>query len=360
MAKTSINIQPVKGGSEQHNHRAKELDYVRPELSIKNESWISESISDRLKFIKKNTKEKTGRSLQSKATPIREGVIVISEKITLKDLQKFAQKAEDKFGIKAIQIYTHKDEGHYKDQEKKEWKPNLHAHIVFDWTNHETGKSIKLNRQDLAQMQTLLADTLDMDRGVSSDKVHIQSQQFKNEAELRRLQELLLEKEENVHKAKEELKNVKLKANTGKTIDRAVGKLYELLGGTKGEKKIIELEKNNLKLNQELQGANKTISNLSEELKVTKQEVSKVVEENHTYLNALRDLRVKLNSSLEETEKQTIVVFKDLTKMFSEGLNVEPFNNTHIARIFNTGKKLSQEQEHKEQESQNKRRGRSI
>ena len=95
-------------------------------------------------------------------------------------------------------------------------------------------------------------------------------------------------------------------------------------------------------------------------MKVTKQEVSKVVEENHTYLNALRDLRVKLNSSLEETEKQTIVVFKDLTKMFSEGLNVEPFNNTHIARIFNTGKKLNQEQEHKEQESQNKRRGRSI
>ena len=360
MAKTSINIQPVKGGSEQHNQRAKELDYVRPELSIKNESWISESISDRLNFIKENTKEKTGRSLQSKATPIREGVIVISERTTLKDLQKFAQKAEEKFGIKAIQIYTHKDEGHYKDQEKKEWKPNLHAHIVFDWTNHETGKSIKLNRQDMAQMQTLLADTLDMDRGVSSDKVHIQSQQFKNEAELRRLQELLLEKEENVRKAKEELKNVNLKANTGKTIDRAVGKVYELLGGTKGEKKIIELEKNNLKLNQELQGANKTITNLSQELKLTKQEIFKVEEENHTYLSRLRNLRVKLDNSLEETKELSIVVYKDLKKLFGAGLDVKPFNNTHIARIFQTGKKLNQEQDQKEQESQSKRKGRSI
>ena len=105
--------------------------------------------NNRLNFIKENTKEKTGRSLQSKATPIREGVIVISEETTLKDLHKFAQKAEEKFGIKAIQIYTHKDEGHFKDQEKKEWKPNLHAHIVFDWTNHKTGKSIKLDRKSV-------------------------------------------------------------------------------------------------------------------------------------------------------------------------------------------------------------------
>lgn len=57
----------------------------------------------------------------------------------------------------------------------------------------------------MAQMQTLLAETLDMDRGGSSDKVHIQSQQFKNEAELRRLQELLFRSEENIRKAKKEL-----------------------------------------------------------------------------------------------------------------------------------------------------------
>lgn len=360
MAKTSINIQPVKGGSEQHNHRAKELDYVRPELSIKNESWISESISDRLKFIKKNTKEKTGRSLQSKATPIREGVIVISEETTLKDLHKFAQKAEEKFGIKAIQIYTHKDEGHFKDQEKKEWKPNLHAHIVFDWTNHKTGKSIKLNRQDLAQMQTLLANTLEMDRGISSDKVHVEAQQFKNEAELRRLAELLLEKEENVRKAQEELKNVKLRANAGKTIARAVSKVYELLGATKGEKRIIELEKDNLKLNKELQGTTKIIGNLSKELKETKQETYKLIEENYTYLNRVKSLKGKLDSSLGETKAQAIVVYKDLMKMFKEGLDINPFNNTDIAKIFNTGKKLNQEQEQKEEQSQSKKRGRSI
>ena len=170
----------------------------------------------------------------------------------------------------------------------------------------------------------------------------------------------MLEKEENVRKAKEELKNVNLKANTGKTIDRAVGKVYELLGGTKGEKKIIELEKNNLKLNQELQGANKTITNLSQELKLTKQEIFKVEEENHTYLSRLRNLRVKLDNSLEETKELSIVVYKDLKKLFGAGLDVKPFNNTHIARIFQTGKKLNQEQDQKEQESQSKRKGRSI
>lgn len=66
---------------------------------------------------------------RKKATPIREGVIVISKSTTMDQLQEFAQKAEQKFGIKAIQIHMHKDEGH---QGSQEWKPNLHAHIVFD------------------------------------------------------------------------------------------------------------------------------------------------------------------------------------------------------------------------------------
>jgi hypothetical protein len=29
---TSVNVQPVKGGSEEHNKREKQLDYVRKDL----------------------------------------------------------------------------------------------------------------------------------------------------------------------------------------------------------------------------------------------------------------------------------------------------------------------------------------
>ena len=168
MAATSINIQPIKSGSELHNTRAKELDYVRSELSHLNESWQIDSVQNRLELIKEKVKSGTGRSLQKKATPIREGVIVINKHTTMDQLQDFAQKAEQKFGIKAIQIHMHKDEGH---QGSQEWKPNLHAHIVFDWTQ-DNGESCKLNRQHMAELQTLLSQSLKMERGQSSDLRH--------------------------------------------------------------------------------------------------------------------------------------------------------------------------------------------
>ena len=71
----------------------------------------------------------------------------------------------------------------------KEWKPNLHAHIVFDWTQNN-GKSIKLNRQDMAKMQTMLAESLGMQRGKSSDREHLNAIQFKAEQEVAKIQKL--------------------------------------------------------------------------------------------------------------------------------------------------------------------------
>ena len=44
MGATSIHVQAVKPGSEIHNFREKELDYVRPELSHLNESWVGDSM----------------------------------------------------------------------------------------------------------------------------------------------------------------------------------------------------------------------------------------------------------------------------------------------------------------------------
>ena len=51
----------------------------------------------------------------------------------------------------------------------KWFKPNYHAHIVFDWMNHDTGKSRKLNDEDMAAMQTLASDILMMERGQSKN-----------------------------------------------------------------------------------------------------------------------------------------------------------------------------------------------
>lgn len=186
MGKSSINIQPAKGGSEIHNQRQKELDYVRPELSHLNSSYQVKSIGDARREINDLYFSKIGQKMQSTATPIREGVLLVDDGHTISDLQRVAQAIEKEFGIKAIQGYIHKDEGHLTPDHQ--WKPNLHAHLVFDWQDKATGKSIKLNRQDMSKLQTLVANELGLERGHSSSKEHLQSLQFKNQAEEKRLE----------------------------------------------------------------------------------------------------------------------------------------------------------------------------
>lgn len=216
MSKTSIHIEPCKiGSSEQHNQRLKHLDYVRPDLSHQNERWVGVAdLPAHLDNLKTLVKDKTGRSMQAKATPIREGVIVIKQDTTIAQLRGLADAIEQRWGIKTLQIYTHKDEGHTDSDGS--WKPNLHAHIVFDWVNHDTGKSIKLSKQDMAEMQTMVADCLDMVRGESSDITHLGAIQYKTQAEeqrLRTLKEKTMKEEQAREQAQAKAKEVEQKAS---------------------------------------------------------------------------------------------------------------------------------------------------
>ena len=258
MAQTSINIQPVKGGSEQHNKREKKLDYVREDLSHLNEYWEQESQAERLEFVKANAKAKTGRKMQDKATPIREAVVVIKDDTTMADMQRLSAAYKERFGIDAFQIAIHKDEGHHK---AKEWKPNLHAHIVFDWTDHQTGKSIKLNREDMAEMQTITARVLQMERGVSSDKQHLSAVQFKNQQEELRQQELKAATEQlQVGKARKEaaIEAAKSVSEGVKSIfgvsakEKEINELKEALSGQKKdfERKATNLQKEKAEVEQ--------------------------------------------------------------------------------------------------------------
>ena len=166
-------------------------------------------------------KEKTGRAMQEKererkgkngkiikvagCSPIREGVLLIKPDTTLADVKKFGEECQRRWGIAPLQIFLHKDEGHWlsgqPDMEDKEsfkvgekwFKPNYHAHIVFDWMNHDTGKSQKLNDNDMMEMQTLASDILSMKRGQSktvTGKEHLERNDFiieKQKEEMNRL-----------------------------------------------------------------------------------------------------------------------------------------------------------------------------
>ncbi|KAA6436817.1 Mobilization protein [Dyadobacter flavalbus] len=178
MGKSSIHIMPVKSGSESHNQRLQNLNYVREDLSHLNSSFILAPIAETRKDIETRYQESTGQKMQAKQTPIREGVLLIDEKHSVDDLKRVAVKLEERFGIRTIQAYAHKDEGHW-NKETGIWKPNHHAHMVFDWTDKDTGKSLKLKREDLAEVQTLVAETLGLERGHASTKKHIESREYK-------------------------------------------------------------------------------------------------------------------------------------------------------------------------------------
>ena len=275
MQATSINVQAVKGGSEQHNQRLKELDYVRSELSHLNEYWESDTQSSRLSQIKERYHESTGQRMQSKATPIREGVVVVHQGTTMEDLKRLSKSYEERFGIKVFQIALHKDEGY---MHAKEWTPNLHAHLVFDWTD-EKGKTIKLNRADMVAMQTLTAEVLGMDRGVASDKKHLSSLQFKVDAEQKKLgdvenlRERINDALETPIKPIEEL----IDANTTKSLFGGKKTNYEAvieqIKQQEQAKEIVKVSENASKdakiksLEQELQRANKALESKNNQLK---------------------------------------------------------------------------------------------
>ena len=232
-AKASIHIKPCNiAQSEAHNRRdndyLKALDpkkiYIRTDLTHKNESYVSpimngKTLQEYYVSEKAVVKELTGRAMQEKdveytdkngkkrvrhgSSPLREGVVIVKENTTMDDLMKFTDAVQERWGIRAIQIHIHRDEGHYEDSEEKTgWKPNYHAHIVWDWINPFTGKSYKLSKTDMSKMQDLLAEILKMQRG-----------QKKSETGLEHL-----ERNEFIQK-KQEAKNQALKEETDKLAD---------------------------------------------------------------------------------------------------------------------------------------------
>ena len=297
---TSIHVQPVKGGSEQHNKREKELDYVRHDLSNLNEYWEKDTQTDRLASIKAKYLKSTGQKMQTKATPIREAVVVIKPETTMEDLKRLSDAYRQRFGIDTFQIAIHKDEGYPKG----EWKPNLHAHLVFDWTNQETGKSIKLNRQDMVEMQTITAEILQMDRGVSSDKQHLTAQQYKSFAEEAKLKQLEEEKARKEKQMKDELERFKVaKARkeaaieTAKTLSEGVKGIF---GQSSKDKEIKALRKQindlqQLQINSKAQSI-QTIGQIQ-------QEAQKAVNaKEREYSAALADARRQRDEAYKQTK----------------------------------------------------------
>ena len=343
--KSSIHIKPCNTkSSEAHNRRTAEYMrnigeskiYIVPELSADNEQWMnpdfgSPDLQTHYDNIKRMVKEKTGRAMQEKererkgkngkiikvagCSPIREGVLLIKPDTTLADVKKFGEDCQRRWGITPLQIFLHKDEGHWlngqPEAEDKEsfqvgnrwFKPNYHAHIVFDWMNHDTGKSRKLNDEDMATMQTLASDILLMERGQAkavTGKEHLERNDFiikKQKAELQRIEETKRHKKQQVSLAEQELKQVKAEIRSDKLKSAATDvatAITSSVGSLFGSGKLKELEHNIEQLHQEITKRDKA----TDELKIQMQQM----QEQHG--RQIRNLQGIHNKELEAKDKE--------------------------------------------------------
>ena len=356
--KSSIHIKPCNTkSSEAHNRRTAEYMrnigesriYIVPELSADNEQWVNPdfgnpNLQTHYANIKQMVKEKTGRAMQEKererkgkngkvikvagCSPIREGVLLIKPDTTLADVKKFGEECQRRWGITPLQIFLHKDEGHWlsgqPDAEDKEsfqvgerwFKPNYHAHIVFDWMNHDTGKSQKLNDNDMMEMQTLASDILFMQRGQSKSetgKEHLERNDFiieKQRAELQRIDETKRQKEQQVSLAEQELRQVKSEIRTDKLKSVATDAATAIASGVGslfGSGKLKELERTNEDLHQEIAKRDKGIDNLKNQMQQMKEQYSKQI----------RNLQVIHNQEFEAKNKEISRLNTILEKAFN-------------------------------------------
>ena len=141
--------------------------------------------------------------------------------------------------------------------------------------NHDTGKSRKLNGEDMTEMQNLASDILLMERGQSkavTGKEHLERNDFiieKQKAELQRIEAAKRHKEQQVNLAEQELRQVKSEIRTGKLKGAATDAATVIVSGVGslfGSGKMKKLELSNEELRQEIAKRDKGIDDLKAQM----------------------------------------------------------------------------------------------
>ena len=184
MAKSSINFQKSKGHSYDHNFRKDEPNYLlKPADRLENFYWQNE----------KSAREIFDEELKSYGTKKGkrptfenshwEAVLNLNKNHTLEDVRKLAEYIEQKFNITCATIAVHRDEGHYKNDKPQH---NFHAHITFVTVKdgQQNWRKEKIKPADLRELQTAVAEMLQMERGQeNSEAERLSHKQYKKAAQ---------------------------------------------------------------------------------------------------------------------------------------------------------------------------------
>lgn len=168
--KSSIHIKPrsiIKAVL--HNARVFDLDYAIRDKSenenkiLKSEEYLKSLLSKiKLDYQKHSYR---GRKLPKNSTPIREGAVNLEAHHTMENLKDMSEKIAKKMGVEILSLSIHNDEGHINSEGEE--VINHHAHILFNYYNFDTHKIVHHQSNLMSQIQTMVAEELGMERGIS-------------------------------------------------------------------------------------------------------------------------------------------------------------------------------------------------
>ena len=295
--KTGIKFKGCNvGTAEAHNRRDRAYceavarkfghTYFWDEYRHLNRSWRNPSydkpLPELFEEMKVLVKQKTGRSMQCKpvittdrktgkkrersgCSAIREGCPPIKPDTRIEDFEPFVRWLEV-YGISVISIDLHHDEGH-ADPDTDDLKPNHHAHIIVDWLDHSTGKTVKIDKEVCKEMQTVLAESLGMERGTPKEDTGIEGLsaiEYKEKMATAHIRQLKQEQEElesrnaeliNEQENKEtEIAELEVRRiEKQKALDAESGSaLKSGLANIFGKGKYAEIERENTRLQSEI------------------------------------------------------------------------------------------------------------
>ncbi|MDE7346849.1 MAG: DUF4407 domain-containing protein, partial [Muribaculaceae bacterium] len=262
--------------------------YFWDEYRHLNQSWRNPSydkpLPELLEDMKALVKQKTGRAMQCKpvettdrktgkkkarsgCSAIREGCPPIKPDTRIEDFEPFV-KWLNGYGISVISIDLHHDEGHADTDDLKQ---NHHAHIIVDWLNHETGKTVKIDSNVCKEMQTVLAESLGMERGTPKEDTGIEGLsaiEYKEKMATAHVRQLKQEQQELENRKSELLKEQATKETEiaelevrriekQKALDAESGSaLKSGLANIFGKGKYAEIHRENVRLQSEIETAN--------------------------------------------------------------------------------------------------------
>lgn len=120
------------------------------------EFWQCDTSDDRYDTIMKDIVKVTGLSASKNMKPIREGVFLVNDDTTIDDLRKLAELIRKQYKIDCFQIAIE--------------RPSNTVHMLFDFNDRETAKSIVLNRSQHIALSAMILRCLHLPRPECSEQ----------------------------------------------------------------------------------------------------------------------------------------------------------------------------------------------